>query len=116
MMMRSRSKTFWLIVVPLIAAAIHVALLCLAACIMMFYPKGVGSPPWAQNLFVILIWPYGLFYRCDMLGVWIGVGLSFLWMPAITFAAVRIFMGFRRKDTEPASPPYSEPAARPPQG
>lgn len=100
MMMKRKSKMFWLIVVPLIAAAIHFALLCLAACIMASHPKGIGSPRWAETLFVFLVWPYGLLHRCNMLGVWIGIVLSFLWMPAIAFGSVKIFGRFRGKDTE----------------
>lgn len=102
MIMKRKSKTFWLIVVPLIAAAIHLALLCLAACITMSmsYPKGAGSPLWAKRLFVVLIWPYGLLYRCNMLGCWIGIGLSFLWMPAVALGAVKVCMLLKEKDTE----------------
>jgi hypothetical protein len=96
--MKRRSKTFWFTVVPLSAAALHLALLCLAAFTMLSYPKGIGSPPWAETLFLFLIWPYGVFYRCNAIGVWIGVGLSFLWLPAVAFCTVMVFMGFRKRN------------------
>jgi hypothetical protein len=102
-MLKQRSRVFWLIAVPLIAAAIHLALLCLVVCTWVYCGRSVATPRWAVALFSFLAWPYGLFYRCSMLGVWIGIGLSFLWMPAVAFGAVKAFVGFGRKGAEPAS-------------
>lgn len=92
---------FWFIVVPLMAAAIHLALLCLAAFTMMSYPKGVGSPPWAERLLMFLAWPFP-FFAFTPATVWIGVMLSFLWLPALGLGTVKICMLLNRKDTESA--------------
>jgi hypothetical protein len=101
---------FWFVVVPLMAAAIHLALLCLVWFTMMSYPKGVGSPPWAEPLLMFLAWPFP-FFAFNPTTLWIGIVLTFLWTPAIALGAVKVCMLLKKRDTEQSAAPLpSAPA------
>jgi len=100
-MMKRRSKTFWLIVVPLTTAAFHLALMCLAVFPIIYYARK-HTPPWAElclPLLLFLAWPF--YWLCGSpTTLWIGIALSFLWMPAVAFGAVKGYMLLKGKNTE----------------
>jgi hypothetical protein len=101
MMMKRRSKKFWLITAPLATAAFHLALLCLALFPLIYYARK-HTPPWAEPclpLLRFLAWPF-YWLGGNPNTLWMGIVLSFLWMPAIAFGAVKVCMILNGKNTE----------------
>ncbi len=99
-MMQKKSKMFWLIVVPLIAAAIHLVLLIIALFPMLTSGKCRVTPPWEELLFNLLAWPYNILGAFNNHTIfWIGVVLSFLWAPTLALVVVKICMPSNRKHT-----------------
>lgn len=84
------------------AAAIHLALVCLVLSIWTSYPKGVGKPSWLEPLGAVLAWPLYFLFNNRITNFYIGIVMSFLWAPAVALCAVKVCMMLKRKDTEPS--------------
>jgi len=78
------SDKFWLIVWPLVAAAIHGGLLC--GLVWLFPSKGEPGISIAFPALVALLWPWLLGgWLLGPVGAIVGLPLAFLWLPAIAF-------------------------------
>ena len=82
--MKRFSDRFWLIVWPIVAAAIHGGLLC--GLVWLFPSKGEPGISLAFPALAILLWPWLLCgWLLGAIGAFIGIVLAFLWFPAVAF-------------------------------